>query len=311
MGNPRTEGRMIRRQISDSKQFAALSPEAAVLFVMIIPQLNSHGKLNGGPGFIKDEVCPRVSYLTVDNLPALLEEISEKTDIKWFCVEERYYIQALKFDDHQKLDKTKVGKDLLPSYSGVSRELVQSKSGVSRELVGHKEEVKVEVKVEEEVKATRATDHLPVDNCEPLPDLEPGGEQEGPLPDIDQGDGSFYEKLKTTMATLTKIYPNPFDQRSITLFIESAILKMNHDAIIHALDALIKSDKAGRTVKNLRSYLDAIITVESQNYNAAAHEKKSEEFKKPIPPEGMMAIGTIMALAMKQKTQAMKNRGHT
>jgi hypothetical protein len=55
---PRAQGRMIKRDISNSNGFAQLSPNAAVLFTMLIPHFNAHGKLNGGPGFIKDEICP-------------------------------------------------------------------------------------------------------------------------------------------------------------------------------------------------------------------------------------------------------------
>jgi hypothetical protein len=94
------------------------------------------------------------------------------------------------------------------------------------------------------------------------------------------------------------------------LFVEANIRTKNHEAIIHSLNALIEAHKKGNPVKNLKRYLDAVIAVESQNYNAAEHEKASEEFKKPPTPEGMMVIGSIMAAAQK-KTQAVRNRGQT
>ena len=95
MGKPITEGRMIRKSISDSADFMLLSPEAAVLFCMIIPHLNSHGKLQGGPAFIKEIVCPKIPYLTLKNIPSLLKEISDKTDMKWFEHDSRNWIHAI------------------------------------------------------------------------------------------------------------------------------------------------------------------------------------------------------------------------
>ena len=138
----KTDGRMIRKSISDSKGFASLSPEAAVLFCMIIPNLDSHGKMNGGPGYIKDEVCPRVSYLTLELLPSLLREISLKTNIKWFDVDGRKYIHSVNFlEKHQNLPLNKIGKDKLPNYSGVTPELLP-----------HEVDLEVEVKADIEVK---------------------------------------------------------------------------------------------------------------------------------------------------------------
>lgn len=133
----KTEGRMMRKSISNSKGFASLSPEAAVLFCMLIPNLDSYGKLNGGPGYIKDEICPRVSYLTLELLPTLLKEISDKTNIKWFDVDGRMYLHSLSFlKKHQRLSTDRIGADTLPSYSGFTLELLAL-------------EVEVEVEVED------------------------------------------------------------------------------------------------------------------------------------------------------------------
>jgi len=121
----KSEGRMMRKSISNSKGFASLSPEAAVLFCMLIPHLDSYGKLNGGPGYIKDEVCPRVEYITLEAIPSLLKEISDKTNIKWFEVDGRMYIHSVNFlKRHQKLSTDKIGTDKLPNYSGVNLELL-------------------------------------------------------------------------------------------------------------------------------------------------------------------------------------------
>jgi hypothetical protein len=132
---------MINKSISDSRGFASLTPESAVLFCMILPHLNSHGKMNGGPGFIKDEVCPRLSYITEKNIKNCLQEINAKTNIKWFEHEGRLWIHSVSFlEKHQVLPMDKLGKDSLPSYSRVSPELLH-----------HEVEVEVEVKGEVEI----------------------------------------------------------------------------------------------------------------------------------------------------------------
>mgnify|MGYP001616199105 CR=1 FL=1 len=128
MSKNRTEGRMIRKSISESQGFASLNEKAGVLFCMIIPHLNAYGKSNSGSGYIKDVVCPLISYLTIKNIPNLLKEISEKTNLKYFEHEGRKWLHSISFlDRHQNLPKDRIGQALLPSYSGVTPELVQSR----------------------------------------------------------------------------------------------------------------------------------------------------------------------------------------
>lgn len=123
MASPTARGRMIRRSISESKKIASLSPEAAVLFVMLIPHLNAHGKMPGGPGVVKDEVVPLIPYISYETTPGLLREISEKTNLKWFRQGARWWIHALDFHDHQDLRADKLGSDDLPSWVEVEESL--------------------------------------------------------------------------------------------------------------------------------------------------------------------------------------------
>jgi len=122
-----SRGRMINVDISDSHGFASLKPEAAVLFCMLIPHFNAHGKMSAGTGTIKETVCPRVSYLTTKNIPTLLAEISSKTSVKYFEYDGRCYLHSLKFlNEHQTLRTDRLGPDLLPDYSGTNPGILQS-----------------------------------------------------------------------------------------------------------------------------------------------------------------------------------------
>jgi hypothetical protein len=125
MVSPRTKGRMLNRDISDSKGFAKLSPPAAVLFCMLVPNYSPHGKMNGDPGYLKGEICPRIPYLTIKNIPGYLEEINECTSVKWFEYEARMWIHSVNFlSEHQQINLDRVGPDLLPNYSGVGPDLL-------------------------------------------------------------------------------------------------------------------------------------------------------------------------------------------
>ena len=171
MASPVADGRMINRAIADSDKFAALTPEAAVLFALLIPWFNSHGKLNGGPGHIKDEICPKIPYLTYENIPALLTEISGKTNVKWFMSGGRHWIHALKFNsEHQRLEK-KLGIDKLPSYSPAP---VADKPQTSSEIVADKSALKDKDKDKKKAKEVPDTggQHQPVDNSQPQALLE-------------------------------------------------------------------------------------------------------------------------------------------
>lgn len=129
----RTPGRMIKKKISDSDGFASLSCEAAVLFCMLIPHYDSHGKMNGGAGYIKDEICPKIPYLTVKNIPALLKEISAKTSVKYFEHNGRWWIHSLNFlTNHQSLKEDRIGRDLLPNYPGEPSLNTEKKMEASR-----------------------------------------------------------------------------------------------------------------------------------------------------------------------------------
>lgn len=136
MAKPISDGRMIRKAISDSDGFNSLSDRAAVLFCMLIPHFNPFGKMNGGPGYVKDTVCPKRQSMTYENLPELLEEISRQTNVKWFQRDGRWWLHSVHFrTEHQKLPGEKLGQDLLPDYSGTSPGLVQDWSGTSPGLV--------------------------------------------------------------------------------------------------------------------------------------------------------------------------------
>lgn len=141
-----SKGRMIRRDISRSQKFAALSKDSQVLFCMIIPHLNAHGKMNGSSYFIKGEVCPLIEYLSVKDIEKCLKEINEKTNMKWFFANGLWWVASLSWDEHQDIEVQKRGLDRIPHYNEPNQ--VADKSPISREKVEHEVEVEVKAKLE-------------------------------------------------------------------------------------------------------------------------------------------------------------------
>jgi hypothetical protein len=143
MASPKSEGRMIRKDISRSQRVAKLSAKALALFTMLIPHYNAHGKMDGNPHTIKGTVVPFINWFDISTITRCLHEISEKTNVKYFQVDRCWYLHSLNYDEHQALKRK--GRDYLPSCSGV----VPDKSGTTPGLV--RPEVEVEVEVEREV----------------------------------------------------------------------------------------------------------------------------------------------------------------
>ena len=145
MASPKSEGRMIRKDISRSHRVAKLSAKALALFTMLIPHYNAHGKMDGNPHTIKGTVVPFITWFDIPTITRCLHEISEKTNVKYFQVDGCWYLHSLNYDEHQALKRK--GRDYLPSCPGV----VPDQSGTTPGLIRPEVEVEVEVEVEREV----------------------------------------------------------------------------------------------------------------------------------------------------------------
>jgi len=119
-----------------------------VLFCLLIPHFNAHGKMNGDPGYLRAEVCPRIQYLTHNKIEIYLREIDIHTNVKWFQHDGLWYLHSLKWKEHQDLPEKKLGADILPSHPSVK---VPDQSKTTPGVVPPELEVKREK--EEEVEA--------------------------------------------------------------------------------------------------------------------------------------------------------------
>ena len=140
--------RMLTKEISKTEKLPELSKDSLILFFLLIPHLDSHGKMNGDPYFVKGEVCPRFKWFTIPKIRSCLKDITSKTNVKWFEYQGLFYIHSLNFMEHQPgLRLERAGKDIFPNYSDSLQE-VQSKSGVSPDELHYEVEEEVEEEVE-------------------------------------------------------------------------------------------------------------------------------------------------------------------
>lgn len=150
----KSTGRMINVSISLSARVSSLSPESLSLFCMLIPHYNAHGKMLANPHLIKGLVCPLIEWMTPDVIDACLNEISEKTSVKYWQDEKGlHYLHCLNWFEHQTLKTDRLGPDHLPSWQCTIKNPISlsgSSPGVVRECSHKGKGREVEVKEEGE-----------------------------------------------------------------------------------------------------------------------------------------------------------------
>ncbi len=128
MANPKSPGRMIRRSIAVSRGVANLGPEATAIYCMVIPHLDSYGKMLGSPATVKETALPLARWATVEVIEQALQEISRYTNLKWWMDRDgRRYIHAVHFEKHQDLREDRRGADHFPNFPGEVPDLVRPK----------------------------------------------------------------------------------------------------------------------------------------------------------------------------------------
>ena len=291
MPKPISEGRMINKSISNSEGFAALSPEAAVLFAMLIPWFSAHGKMNGGPGYIKDEVCPKVRYLTYQNIPALLDEISTHTNVKWFRVDGRCWLHSLHFlTEHQKLRN--MGDDRLPSYTP---EAAPPASEVLRKPPGSTSAPLIKVEVEEEGEAEGGAGGISIagrDRCKDGKTAPAEGPKPAPAGKTAGHPRGTSEEEKKELRELVARVNEKHPKLKILVFLGNNI-RAHPLAVRHVLRSLLKAENVDHPL----SYLQKSLDVENAKYNARDSEAEAQERKKPVRGETENLGGILRRIA--------------
>ncbi len=132
------EGRMLKKRLSKSEKLAALpSDSPRLLYYMIYPHIDVEGRHEADPIIIKGQCVPYLKTFTIENIQTYLKQLHEVGLIILWEINGYQYLQITRFHDHNRIDREKEAKSLIPSPPKDLRKL-QSKSGESPEFICNK-----------------------------------------------------------------------------------------------------------------------------------------------------------------------------
>lgn len=262
------EGRMLKRNISESRRLSQLKTDSArLLWTWIIPFLDSEGRFYASADMIKGKIVPRLSSFTLKNIPKYIEDMARVGLIILYEVDGEKLIQYRKFDTFQKIVKTReaaplpppTDQDLIRSQSGLDQDKVESES---RLPCPNLREVNLREEKEEDADA-------PVDNSKP----------EKKKISLNDKDLMSIENLSQALYD-DKIFPHVHAFKNLCLK-----NKVN-------LRALIKTLTSCYTHKPRDSwpYCVNIMKTENGNFNEQEYIQAAKELEKGKPPPEIAAL---------------------
>ena len=127
------EGRMLKRNISESRRLAELKTDSArLLWTWIIPFLDSEGRFYASPEMIKGKIVPRLPGFTLKNIPTYINDMARVGLIILYSSDGEKLLQFRKFDTFQKIKKD---REAAPLPAPTDQDLVRSKSGVGQDEI--------------------------------------------------------------------------------------------------------------------------------------------------------------------------------
>ncbi len=119
------EGRMLKKRISKSRKFAALkSDKARLLYLMILPHLDAEGRTEADGGILKGTVCPYVKSITQRSISVLLRGLAETGLIILYETDGERYLELVRFDEFNRINKDKEAKSDIPAPSELQRSAI-------------------------------------------------------------------------------------------------------------------------------------------------------------------------------------------
>jgi hypothetical protein len=268
-------GRMLKRNISESRRLSELKSDSArLLWTWIIPYLDADGRFFASASMIKGKVVPRLPTFTVRNIPKYLNDMARVGLITLYEVDGEKLLEYRKFNDFQKIVKDREARSLpapnggkeLSTYSRPAQDEVDTKSGLLESNLIQSNLIQFKAK---------------------------GNPDEGPVDNSKENEETFTVKFGSLMRQITDKYPDQHFQRKVVLFVESHISVSNQDAIIRCLEQL---HKCQNPITNPKAYLESILAVENGNYNERESIARHEELKGSREGDGaaMERLGNIL-----------------
>lgn len=277
------EGRILSKRVSKSDKVASLSSDTARMFYcMIIPWLDVEGRLEANPRLMKGDIAPLLDHITKEKIESLLVELDDAGLIILYEVDNKQYLQLVKFDENQpNLRKDREKKSLIPKAPATKKQPpaeLRQESGEAPAELPHKINIS-----KDNIREAKGTPEQP----QPV-DNSPVEEKTEPVKNA-----FFTEMEKEFSEVMTKIKAkyDYKEQLEIQNWIKSNYKGKHPQALIHTLNSIVIEKRPEKPDISISLYLDKVINLENQNYNYADFLKKQEEFKKPGP----VSIGDIFA----------------
>lgn len=108
--------RMLHKKISLSMQVDRLPLPAKLLFTWLIAHADDEGKILGDPKYIKATIVPYMNW-SLKNIRDYLEKMNNEGLIYYWQQNHEWFIEFVKWNDHQTLQKDRFKSSNLPSYT--------------------------------------------------------------------------------------------------------------------------------------------------------------------------------------------------
>ena len=116
------EGRMLKKNISDSDKLAELSSDSSrMVWDWILAHLDVDGRYTADLDLVKGRVFPKIRSMTKAKIWKCLLELNEVDLIILYKIKNDIYIQYQDFEKHQTLRKDREAKSKIPPYRKGSR----------------------------------------------------------------------------------------------------------------------------------------------------------------------------------------------
>jgi hypothetical protein len=134
------DGRILSKRISRSSKIASLSSDTSRMFYSwLIPYLDVEGRLEADPKLLKADITPLLDHITPKVIQNILTELHDIGLIKLYIIEERQYLQLIKFNENQKnLRKDREAPSIIPEVPAN----IPLNSGDAPAKCGHKIKIK-------------------------------------------------------------------------------------------------------------------------------------------------------------------------
>ena len=121
------QGRMLKKQISESKKLGSLKSDSArLLYTWLIPWLDIEGRYSADPEILKGHLFPKVKSMTPTKIQKLLHELAETDLIILYRHKGEQYFQFSKFGEMQTLHPDREAKSEIPPPNDNSCELMSN-----------------------------------------------------------------------------------------------------------------------------------------------------------------------------------------